>query len=641
MKMKMIAGACLCAAAIVGCVSVEQTRQQLQSKDSAEVKKAEENIVFYATQGQDQTGFIKFTPQQQVEYVALAPNNDLLLKILDKSYQDEVTLAAANKLDFTKEGLSVEILTKHKNIIDKVSRSEESASGSSRSYDRSSKALSKTADVGFKSKVFAGLSEQELKNLLGGDLDVQLRESAARRLLDVTHDPIILYSMIDGDLNYWVSQGGFAGPKIAANKLAKCADKLNDEKMVVAVLDSKPRTGWAEKNYVREVADRKALLSRLSDEKMVEYALQGLENHSVNRWNADDLMAFHDAITVAFAQKDSSKVVRVVSAVLAKLDQYKEECSSGMMSWEQSDKEKASKLKSQLPKLTDEMMVEMLCVDATSWKNYVGLVTPDVAYKVLASKKAKTPALELELLKKVPSDKLDVSVYDGARADVLKKAIYARLSPAQQKQVREANEKAFAAIVEKAKSASKETFEQEGFYLGMSWDDMKIALVHHFPDYKIEDKRDGEDKDSDWVIYLPDQRSPFCYADAKDKKVYQFNFGKKMLKKWYKYDVQDYAQWASAYSREHKIDMQYKMVEKEATVYEPMDMSRSYKVWFYQHSYQYKHNAKEYRLTYFGDEKDFTVHGGIGGAAIKSLAAPKFRYTRGDPGSLRVRIEKD
>ena len=193
MNMKMIAGACLCATAIVGCVSVEQTRQQLQSKDSAEVKKAEENIVFYATQGQDQTGFIKFTPQQQVEYVALAPNNDLLLKILDKSYQDEVTLAAANKLDFTKEGLSVEILTKHKNIIDKVSRSEESASGSSRSYDRSSKALSKTADVGFKSKVFAGLSEQELKNLLGGDLDVQLRESAARCLLDVTQDPIILY----------------------------------------------------------------------------------------------------------------------------------------------------------------------------------------------------------------------------------------------------------------------------------------------------------------------------------------------------------------------------------------------------------------------------------------------------------------
>ena len=175
----------------------------------------------------------------------------------------------------------------------------------------------------------------------------------------------------------------------------------------------------------------------------------------------------------------------------------------------------------------------------------------------------------------------------------------------------------------------------------MSWDDMKIVLAHHFPDYKIEDKRDGDDKDSDWVIYLPDQRSPFCYADAKDKKVYQFNFGKKMLKKWHKYDVQDYAQWASAYSREHKIDMQYKMVEKEATVYEPMDMSRSYKVWFYQHSYQYKHNAKEYRLTYFGDEKDFTVHGGVGGALIKELAAPKFRYTRGDPGSLRVRIEKD
>lgn len=635
MNMKMIAGACLCTAAIVGCVSVEQTRQQLQSKDSAEVKNAEANIYRIATEGRDPSGFVQFTPQQQVEYVDLTSNNDLLLKILDKSYQDEVTLAAAKKLDFTKEGLSMEILTKHKNIIGKVSSSEKSASDSSRSYDRSSKNLSKTVATGFKSKVFAGLSEQELKNLLRGDLDVQLRGSAARRLLDVTQDPIVLYSMVDGDLNYWVSQDGYAGPKIAANKLSKCADKLNDEKMVIAVLDSKPRTGWAEKNYVLDVEARKALLSRLTEEKMVEYALQGLEKHSVNRWNADDLMAFYDAITVAAALKDTSEVVRLVSAVLAKLDQYKEECSSGMMSWEQSDKAKASKLKSQLPTLTDEMMVEMLCVDATSWRNYIGLVSPDVAYKVLVSKKAKTPELELELLKKVPSDKLDVSVYDNARADVLKKAIYAKMTPAQQKLVREANEKAFAGVIEKAKIASKDAFELEGFYLGMSWEDMKIVLAHHFPELEAKEK-----DDDGLELYVSNQKSAFCFAD-KEKKIYQFNFGKKMLKKWYKYDVQDYAQWASAYSRAHKIDMQYKMVEKEATVYEPMDMSRSYKVWFYQHSYQYKHNAKEYRLTYFGDEKDFTVHGGIGGAAIKSLAAPKFRYTRGDPGSLRVRIEKD
>ncbi len=70
-------------------------------------------------------------------------------------------------------------------------------------------------------------------------------------------------------------------------------------------------------------------------------------------------------------------------------------------------------------------------------------------------------------------------------------------------------------------------------------------------------------------------------------------------------------------------------------------MSTSYTVWFHQESYQYKHNAKKCRLIYFGEEEDFTFEGGIGGAVIKELAAPKFRYIRGDPGSLRVLIERD
>ena len=113
-----------------------------------------------------------------------------------------------------------------------------------------------------------------------------------------------------------------------------------------------------------------------------------------------------------------------------------------------------------------------------------------------------------------------------------------------------------------------------------------------------------------------------------------------MLKKWYKYDVQTYMEWAHAYERENKIDMKFKLVEKDTTVYEP-DMSRSYRVWFHQESYQYKHNTKEYRLTYFGEEKDFTFEGGIGGAIIKEMAAPRFRYVRGDPGSLRAVIERD
>ena len=636
MNMKMIAGACLCAAAIVGCVSVEQTRQQLQSKDPEQVKLAEENIIKVVS-------YQALSADMPEKYVELAESNELLGKIISCSQDQKVVLAAickldpsksgtpnelllqmmeqsrddkmckllASKLDFNQSGLATAILTKHKNVMENVSRVEQQ-SGVMSAHDAKA-ATAKNTRVGtFVDKVFSKLSEQELKDVLDGDLDYQLKKTAALRLLEVTEDPGVLKDMLDGNLSNVV---GDYGREKAVLKLSSMADKINDEKIVIAVLNGIDNHSL--RNYVQNPSERKALLSRLSEEKMVECVSHwfGVNMRSYNR-----SIVLSDAAAVASLAKDPKNIARFASEVY---------------SWINDEGEDSESLRSQLPKLSDEVMFIMLGDNSAGWKNYIDIVSPELAYKVLVSKKAKTPELELELLKKVPSDMLDVSVYNGARADGLKKAIYAKMSPAQQKQVQEANEKAFAGVIEKAKSASKETFALEGFYLGMSWEDMKIVLAHHFPELEATEK-----DDDGLELYVSNQKSAFCFAD-KEKKIYQFNFGKKMLKKWYKYDVQDYAQWASAYSHEHKIDMQYKMVEKEATVHEPMDMSRSYRVWFYQHSYQYKHNAKEYRLTYFGEEKDFACEGGIGGAVIKELAAPKFRYTRGDPGSLRVRIEKD
>lgn len=282
--------------------------------------------------------------------------------------------------------------------------------------------------------------------------------------------------------------------------------------------------------------------------------------------------------------------------------------------WGKEDIAKVEALRKRLPKLGDTAIEKMLCTDEAVWPYLINDVSADVAYNLLSGKKVKSATLESELLKKLPKDRLQVIV--------------------------EAKEKAFAALCEKAKAAEKETFALDGFYLGMSFDDMKVVFSHHFPKLEIKEGIDGEGKDADHVIYVPGQRAPFCYASVSDKKVYMFNFGKRLLKKWYPYDVQTPGEWARAYGREHKIDMKFRIIEKEATVYEPMDMSRSYRVWFHQESHQYRNNAKEYRLTYFGEEKDYTVHGGIGGALIKEMAAPRFRYVRGDYGSLRVKIER-
>lgn len=111
-----------------------------------------------------------------------------------------------------------------------------------------------------------------------------------------------------------------------------------------------------------------------------------------------------------------------------------------------------------------------------------------------------------------------------------------------------------------------------------------------------------------------------------------------MLRKWYQYDVQTQLEWVNAYEQEHKIDMKFKLIDKETTVY---GFDTPQRVWFHQASYQYRHNTKEYRLTYFGEGKDYTLMGGIDGALIKDLATPRFRYVRGDPDSLRIEIERD
>lgn len=630
----MVVVALASASAIVGCVSVEQTRAQLMSNNAAEIQKAENTIYFVATEGRDPTGFVQFTPQQQVEYVALAPNNDLLLKIIDKSYRDEVTLAAANKLDFTKEGLSMEILTKHKDIISKVSRSEESASGSSQSYTRSSKTPSKIGSTGFTSKVFGGLNEQELKNLLGGELDGQMRERVARRLLNVTQDPSILYSMLDGDLKYWVSQGGYDGPEMAAKRLAKLADKINDSKVIVKTL--KAVESHSLKNYINNEDERAKLLSRLSGEEAVKYALDGIEHHSVYSWNKNKMLPMNDAIAVTKVVKNPDGVVKIVSAMLAKIASYQKQCKdSCSMSWGKEDTDKANALVKNFPKFDDATVAALICSDTSSWSYFIDSVSVNVAYNVLSGGKAKSAELELALVKKLPKEKIDMAVYNGAKYDETKKAVSAVMPPELKKRAAEAAEKAYASIAEKAKNAAKETFEMDGFYLGMSWEDMKAVFAHHFPELKVNEKDDDGLK-----LYVSNQKSAFCLAD-KEKKIYQFNFGKKMLKKWYDYDAQNYAEWALRFGREQGKDLRLKFIEKDATIYEPMDMSRHYKVWFHQVAFQYKDNAKNYRLTYFGEEKDYTCEGGIGGAVLKELAAPKFRYTRGDPGSLRVQVEKD
>lgn len=659
MKSFMLVCVASAMAAMAGCVSIEETRAQLQSNDPTQVKLAEENILKVVSSQ-------ALSADLPEKYVELVDDNELLGKIMASTQRSEVLGAALNKLDpskpgapndlllqmmeqyrdesvcamiskkidLTQPGIGMKILTRHAGILPKVNRAE--------SHGGSGRTGSAPIPVCFADKVIASLSEGELSQAMKMDMNIaeynmyeriEVRKQIAKRLASVTTDVELLLSFYDGDLRGRID---YKDREEVVVKLATLSDKINNREVIVKLLK-------AGKNDcgIKDLNLRAKLISRLSEADAVKYALDAVNDHGVHSWNSDEMSPLNDAIAITKVAKNPEDIAKIVSAVLGKIILHRKACKdSWSMSWTQKDEEKANALVKSFPKLNDATIIALICADSMSWRYIIDSVSADVAYNVLTDGKAKSAAQELALLNKLPKDRIDMKVYNGVRYDDTKKAVNASMPQALKQHAAEAEAKAFASIVEKAKDAAKDTFELGGFYLGMSFEDMKIVFAHHFPEWQIKEAVDGEGKDADYVIYVPGQSSPFCYADAGNKKVYQFNFGKKILKKWYKYDVQTFMEWANAYERETKIDMKYKLIEKDATVYAP-DMSDSYNVWFHQESYQYKHNTKEYRLIYFGEQKDYTFHGGIGGALIKEMAAPKFRYVRGDPGSLRVRFERD
>ena len=629
---KLLMAIAIGAVAVQGCVSLEGTRAQLSSNNPQEVKNAEDTIYKIATTGKDKTGLVQFTTQQQVEYIQLTSNQELLLRIIDNAYDGDVIAAAVKQIDFKCVGVAKNFVARRFNKLDRIiTRKINDYGNRYDSYDEQNV---------LKKEILQYLTEADILELwsapekvsLGEEMDIWLE----KHLVEITDSPTTLWRLFNGDIHTRIMRGN----DVVEQRLLSMLDKVSDEQMIEKILEY--RSFYGKIGFLVKDADKRILLmSKLPESRMVELAMKDIDDHSVYEWNKNNFTALELGIGITAYIKDSKSVIKLVAAVLAKIAEYRKECKGNWnMSWGDGDEAQVKKLIAGIPQLSDTAMATLVCLNGTTWKYLIDRVTADNAYNILTQGKAKYDDLEVALIKKLPQQKVDMKVFAGVKTDAGKKAVMAAMPDDVRKSAKESTEKALAVIMGKAKVASTKTFETHGFFLGMAWEDMLIVLAHHFPDYEIKETRDGDGKEADYVVYVANQKTPFCYASAKDKKVYQFNFGKKMLKKWYKYDVQTYMEWSHAYERETKIDMKFKLVEKDTTVYEP-DMSRSYRVWFHQESYQYKHNTKEYRLTYFGKEKDFTFEGGIGGAIIKDMAAPRFRYVRGDPGSLRAEIERD
>ena len=238
---------------------------------------------------------------------------------------------------------------------------------------------------------------------------------------------------------------------------------------------------------------------------------------------------------------------------------------------------------------------------------------------------------------RLSDDEATIALYDAVSGNVLKKLIFNKLSADDRKAVRERDIAKCRQMIESAKSKSSETFEMGGFYLGMDLADADTLIGYYFPEWSTKESVDSDEKDIR-VLYVPQQERPLCRA-GKDGKVWQFNFGKSILKKFFKYDVQNESEWARAYSKEYHIDMKRVFINKDTTV---ADVSGSfdvttYKAWLSQDTWQWKDNAKGYRLIYFAEPQIETAHGNI----VKRQAAYQFRFVSADAGTLRVTVEND
>lgn len=643
MKTEMIAAVLMASLAMSGCVSVDSTRAQLASSDPQEVRKAEDNIYAIAKTGKDSLGLMEFSYRDRIQFVNLATSNELLLRIIENasasgSVEAEIVTLAAERFDCAKSGAAFDVIARHPSAMENA----DSAKLTVREY-------SKTADQDypkpyFSSRVIGALNWDEVKQALALYKGMKYRENLLDRAIEVSPDAQFLVALcFDGKVCGQYYQVTDRQREDIVRRLATLAADIKDAEVCDKLLDMTTSGG---RLFITDADTRTALLKNMTDEHILHRVEWSVGNcrYFNSQWEEDNLGVLLSAADATKLVKSADDIVKIVTWVVDSMERVS--CGRWRRQNATADYKRGREVVARFPKFSTAVMKSILCANDKNRFAFSSCITPEMAYEILTNGSVSEGDFEQDLVKRIPQQKLDMKVYNGVKSGEAKKLVMS-LMPAEGKaQAEAAAENAFSAIRAKAREAAKTTFELDGFYLGMSFDDVKIVLAQHFPEMATKEDRDGEDEDADYVIYVPGQASPFCFASAKTRTVYQFNFGKKMLKKWYPYDVQTSLDWAQAYSQENGVDLRYKQINKDTTlVIDDLQYgSSSSLVTLCQDSYQYKHNAKGYRLIYYGEAKTFTPAeclDDFAGNFIKLRAAEKFKYVRGDEGALRVQYDGD
>ena len=675
-----MAGLAACMIAFTGCVSVESTKAQLASGDPAQIAKAEENLIKIIGNGDQSTnGSRSYSTDERMKFIEIVQNNDVIMAASEIALNDynhyssdrEIAIAAMRKLKFnTKEDAA--------KFIRWAARWEKFSRERSIHYDE-------VRDVF--DKAFTLLDEQatikvitdpasvvDMRGTSRGERMINMKREreyeytvkpALKKILSPgvenladsrsladrisARERSVMYQVLLHLAN--VAQTPDLLCKILIGKIAKFDDETR--KSVEARL--LPKIDQISDVYIKYLLGERnheyELFKYTKDKHLITKMIEGLDKEEQEklalslldrRW--EKFQEYFDFVIVAAtATKDDAIKSKVAEVAIKRIlyiikdkepDQWDLHILDG---WTKKDDIIAEKMVEKVIKMAgDKWLASVLVPLELAPEFLTKQITPEVAATALEKGGIKSLKMEEALAELIPAEKITANMCAQAKSGNAKKTLEARMPQSVKAAVSAANTQSAARVLEEAKAKVNETFVLGGFYLGMTIDDAKVLLAHYFPEWTVNETKDDDDD----ALYVPGQNSPFCYAPNKTRRIYQFNFGKKFLRKWYSYDVQNYTEWAMKYSSENKIPMNPKLISKETTVWEP-DMSCSYNVFFRQHSFQYKNNSKEYRITYFGEKEDFTIQGGLGGEIIKALAAPKFRYVGDDPGTLRVRIERD
>lgn len=574
----VVAGA-LGLAALTGCVSVESTKAQLASGNPQLIKEANENIFQQAT-------WDSVPESEQIRYIELTRDYDVLFRIFTYRYSREnIAKAVARQMDFSVKG--------------SVARFLKDDNEQRRGYHTPLHDTSASAKAEFVNSILSAADEASLieASKMAHDYFPELSAPLGKKLVETTTSQEVLFDLLGG--NYTDGKVAPLGREARGAGMSLALSRLTDQKLLMDLLCARAYNADFSIDDLIAKIDETTICDFIQNDKRLEELFDQLKDEGEKKFIAR-VSDVRKIIKALIERKDEAGA----KAVMNHLTQI-QIAAIALQSKNEDIRTTATKL------LTDKSVIK----------------------QILSSGKLKDENQMLKFLDRLESGDADETLYASVKDAKIKKTVFEKLAPEVRAKVRAADKAKCEKLIADAKAKGKDTFELGGFYLGMPFSDVDLLVGYYFPEWSNAEGKDNGDQ----VLWVPQQDRPFCRAD-KSGKVYQLNFGKKFLKKWYDFDVQTFMEWAHKYSAKTGADMRFKMLEDKTDVF---DMSKSYVVWFHQEAYQYKHNTKEYRLIYFGEEKDYTVQGGIAGDLIKAMARKDFRYIRGDQGLLCAQIEKD